>query len=94
MRIGNDSISKHCVSISSRGKRKHPYHIARNILCHSGALQPTHPPPFGHIATIFPGIFYFLKEILLETVGVLLYNDWVYAAIGGISDLSREEMIT
>jgi hypothetical protein len=49
---------------------------------------------FGENATIFPGIFYFLKEILLETVGVLLYNDWVYAAIGGISDLSREEMIT
>jgi hypothetical protein len=27
-------------------------------------------------------------------VGVLLYNDRVYAAVGGISDLSREEMIT
>ena len=24
----------------------------------------------------------------------MLYNDWVYAAIGGISDISREEMIT
>ena len=24
----------------------------------------------------------------------MLYNDWVYAAVGGISDISREEMIT
>ncbi len=49
---------------------------------------------FVYHATIFPGFFYFLKEILLESRNPMLYNELVYAAIGGISDLSREEMIT
>ena len=49
---------------------------------------------FVQNATIFPGFFYFLKEILLETMLIMLYNNRVYAAVGGISDLSREEMIT
>ena len=35
-----------------------------------------------------------MNKILLATGETMLYNDWVYAAVGGISDLSREEMIT
>ena len=58
--------------------------IGLQIICHT----------LPSSATIFPVFFYFLKDILLETMPVMLYNNRVYAAVGGISDLSREEMIT
>ena len=57
----------------------------------AGGATPSGVAPFISEFFLF---FPFLKEILLATGKTMLYNERVYAAVGGVSDLSREEMIT